>query len=227
MRKIVVVLLLLSEVAQGQDAGIVDKLLLSGNKSTGFPAIDLYRYVLIAKNICDILEIPTRKYIEEDGAITLYIFKKNAGIVGGAFKGGEYVFLGDTTDRRNLVYLSPKIYILDSSIYYSEDSSSLLKMRYHQSTIIHEAQHYLDTTNSYVFPCNVKDMKCIASRPWEKNAYVVEGYFFLSKTNPEGIERLMKSNISMERKKIKILEDLLGIRFNWVGEKDASSAVRN
>lgn len=190
MRKIVVVLLLFAQVAQGQDSAT---------------SISLFKYLKDAKRIMDTLKIDVRETINMDGELNVKSYDSLGNV--GAFFHADYTFLDSSKNK--FYYKNPVIVLTNKTaerLFEIEDASSDARILA-EAKLIHEICHYLQSTRQigdYLSDLNKISIVDHIKQRIEYEAYAVGGYYLLEKVEPEYLNIIMNGK-SVVDEKIKMI----------------------
>ena len=165
------------------------------------------RYKHITLNIIKYLGIPFRNSHSKDGRL-LFAFDKPAGFgqrspAYGMFVHGPYLFR--RPDTINVIYTTPIVF-LSRNIYNDLKNNHHSSEKYIRALgcVLHEITHYYQHINyNYLSYWPSGDYYAYFCQPYERDAYAVEAYFYLSRRKPRDLEKIL-ARFSGDNKRLKL-----------------------
>lgn len=157
------------------------------------------RYKHVTLKIIKYLGIPFRNSYLKDGRL-MFAIDKPSGFgerspAFGMFIRGKYMFR--PVDTLNVFYPNPIIYI-SKNVFNDLHNSPRTSERYFRalSSVVHEITHYYQHINyNYVSYWSTGDYHAYFCQPYERDAYSVEAFFYLSKMKPRSITKLLATHV--------------------------------
>ena len=152
------------------------------------------RFKSVTLNIIKYLGIPFRNSYPRDGRL-LFAIDKPSGFgerspAFGMFVRGRYILR--RADTLNVIYPAPVIYI-SRNVFNDLHNSPRNSEKYVRALacVLHEITHYYQYINyNYISYWATGDYHAYFCQPYERDAYAVEAFFYLSKTQPRLLKKL-------------------------------------